>query len=399
LSRYEKRKLYCYQSTLIRVLLSRDNVLIIDLSYPNYLYYDHKLRYDDLKRNEEMKFSTFTGLITSGQFGLLLGLRNIFQQSYRSSFVTAALSEGLYKLLRDGPASLDKIHQQLIGNPSTRLTSGVDESREKLKVWLDVGVSLGELRLTPAGYALHSRLARQLAQPTNDGIAAMYQEVCTLHHDLLTQTPARLREKRYFTFSDTNGELIARSSRILEPYILEVVDAVVPEKGVCRLFEVGCGSGVYIRRACQRNPGLTAVGLELQPAVADSARQSLQTWGLAERVSLETGDIREYATPERFDLVTLHNNIYYFPIPERLDLLRRLASFLNPGGKIVVTSACQGSPSTMMLNLWGEMTAGAGALPEADALWDLLGQAGFISLRKIELLPGGGFFAFVGTQG
>ena len=59
-------------------------------------------------------------------------------------------------------------------------------------------MSLGELKLTPAGYALRSRLSRQLAQPSNDGIAAMYQEVCTLHHDLITQTPARLREKRLF---------------------------------------------------------------------------------------------------------------------------------------------------------------------------------------------------------
>jgi cyclopropane fatty-acyl-phospholipid synthase-like methyltransferase len=208
----------------------------------------------------------------------------------------------------------------------------------------------------------------------------------------------RLREKRLFKL-DTDGELIARSSRILEPYILEIVDSVVPEKGAIHLLEVGCGSGVYIRRACLRNPELQAVGLELQPVVADLARQNIQAWGLAERVRVDRGDIRTYTRPERFDLVTLHNNIYYFPIPERLDLIRRLASFLNPGGKIVVTSACQGFQSTMMLNLWAEMTEGFGALPEADALWDLISQAGFSSLRKIELFSGGGFFAFIGSKG
>lgn len=341
-----------------------------------------------------MKFKTLIGLIASGQFNLLLRLNNIFRQSYRSSFVAAALSEGIYTLLRDKPASLDQLYQYLNGSPA-----GEDGSMEKLKNWLDVGVSLGELKLTPAGYALNSRLARQLAQPSHDGIAAMYQEVCTLHHDLITQTPARLREKRLLKWTDTDGKLIARSSRILEPYILEIVDSVVPERGVYTVLEVGCGSGVYIRRACFRNPDLRAVGLELQPDVADFARQNIQAWGLAERVRVDSGDIRNYTCPEHFDLVTLHNNIYYFPIRERLDLIRRLANFLIPGGKIVITSACHGFQSTMMLNLWADMTEGAGALPEVDALWDLISQAGFLSLRKIELFPGGGFFAFVGSKG
>ena len=340
-----------------------------------------------------MKVQTLIGLITSGQLPLLLSLNSVFRQSYRNSFVAGALSEGLFSLLRDGPASLDTIDQHLCGS-----APGRDPSREKLKTWLDVGVSLGELKLTPAGYALRSRLARQLAQPSNDGIAAMYQEVNTLHHDLLTQTPARLRDNRFFALADTDGELIARSSRILEPYILEIVDAVVPEKGALRLLEVGCGSGVYIQRACLRNPDLRAVGLELQPDVAEFARKNLQAWGLAERVSVESGDIRAYAPSERFDLVTLHNNIYYFPIPERLDLLRRLAGLLNPGGQLLVTTACQGYPATQMLNLWGEMTAGMGALPHADDVCALMNQAGFMAPRKIELLPGGGFYAFVGSR-
>jgi 4-hydroxy-2,2'-bipyrrole-5-carbaldehyde O-methyltransferase len=341
-----------------------------------------------------MKIKTFFGLISSGQFSLLLKLNSVFRQSYRSSFTAAALSEGLFELLRERSASLAEIGERLTG-PSSQ----DDGAREKLKIWLDLGVSLGELKLTPDGYALRSRLSRQLAQPANDGIAAMYQEVCTLHHDLILQTPARLRENTRYALADTDGELIARSSRILEPYILEVVDAVVPEKGPVHLLEVGCGSGVYIRRACLRNPDLKAVGLELQPAVADFARKNLQAWGLAERVKVDSGDIRAYATGERFDLVTLYNNIYYFPIPERAGLIRRLVNLLNPGGKLVVTSACQGFDATQMLNLWGEMTDGVGALPKPDDLSSLMNQAGLSAPQKIELFPGGGFFALWASIG
>ncbi len=39
------------------------------------------------------------------------------------------------------------------------------------------------------------------------------------------------------------------------------------------LLEVGCGSGIYIKRACELNPLLTAVGLEVQQSVADFTRE------------------------------------------------------------------------------------------------------------------------------
>jgi hypothetical protein len=63
-----------------------------------------------------------------------------------------------------------------------------------------------------------------------------------------------------------------------------------------------------------------------------------------------------------------------------------------------VTTACQGYPSTEMLNLWGQMTEGMGALPEPNDLLEWMGQAGLVDLSKTELLPGGGFYAFVGTR-
>ena len=96
--------------------------------------------------------------------------------------------------------------------------------------------------------------------------------------------------------------------------------------------------------------------------------------------------------------MTLHNNIYYFPVAERLGLVRRLADFLVPGGQLLVTTGCRGFLSTQALNLWGEMTEEAGPLPDVDAVPDLLRQAGLRNIRKTELLPGGGFFAFVGTR-
>src|SRR6202043_2373160 len=119
-----------------------------------------------------------------------------------------------------------------------------------------------------------------------------------------------------FSLADQDGELIARSSRVLEAFQAEVIQREVPDRGALRLLEIGCGSGVYLRYAANRNPSLTALGLELQPAVAEMARKNLRNWGLEARVSVEDGDFRERTPGELFDVATLYNNIYYFPVEE-----------------------------------------------------------------------------------
>ena len=335
-----------------------------------------------------MNFTTLFGLLSSGQFSLMLEMQKSFKEFYRVCFIATALEEGVYEQLRQGPARLENLHAAL----------GAELEPDRLQAWLELGVSLGELKRTAQGYALRGRLSKKLTEPANDAQRAIIEELAHLHYDLVTQTPARLRQKRLFSLADSDGELIARSSRILEAFVFEAVDAAVPASGAMRLLEVGCGSGIYIRHACQRNPDLTATGLELQPEVAEFARQNIAGWGLAERVSIQAGDIRSFASQERFDLVTLHNNIYYFIPSERAGLARHLASFLKPGGKLLFTTGCQGGGFSMQaLNLWGAMTSGAGALPDPDEFCHQLREAGFREVQKKNLLPGDSFYMFVAT--
>src|SRR6185436_7922231 len=111
--------------------------------------------------------------------------------------------------------------------------------------------------------------------PASDPVAALLVEAATLHQRLILDTPGRLRASRPFTLADQDGALVARSSRTLEPIVCDAVDDVVPRRGTLRLFEIGCGSGIYIRHAATRNPELTALGLELQPEVATVARENV----------------------------------------------------------------------------------------------------------------------------
>jgi SAM-dependent methyltransferase len=326
-------------------------------------------------------------LAASGFLRPLARLGRLSTPLYRLSFLAGASSGHVLRLLRDeGPLPLDAV--------AARLAPGA-ASRDALEAWLAFGVHLGELGLDERGYRLKGSLARALAQPRLDPVAALLEEVATLHALILLRTPERLGQGRLFTLDDQDGRMIARSSRILEPLVAGAVDAFVPRRGPVRLLEIGCGSGTHIRRAAARNPELTALGLELQPAVAATARANLQAWGLSDRATVETIDVRDAPPGEPFDLATLHNNVYYFPVAERVALLRRVRAMVRPGGALLVTTGCQGGSLAMdALNLWAAATDGCGRLPSPAELVAQLEEAGWSSVALRRLLPGESYFAF-----
>jgi len=309
---------------------------------------------------------------------------------HRVAFLAAGLRSGWLRCLADGPVPLPALLAELQLAP---------EQREGLETWLEVGVAVGELRRGPDGYAVGGRQARQLLDPRNDAAAAFIEETASLHHALITATPERLAAGRRFTLAEQDARVVARSSRLVELFICEALAGLIPARGGFRLLEIGCGAGAYIRWACQRNPDLTAVGVELQETAAALARGNMAQWGLNDRVTVEVGDIRRRTPDATFDLATLHQNIYYFPVAERPALLRHVRGFLKPGGRLLLTTLCRGrSSAAAVLDLWGALTAGCGRLPEPDELVGQLEAAGFVHVKAARSLPGESFYTFVGMQ-
>lgn len=337
-----------------------------------------------------MSFKPFLRLLRDGQLSALLGAVAELKSFYSLTYIAAAGEAGLLNRLASGPATLDSLAEFYAAD---------GRAREALEAWLQMGVRLRLLRLGPRGYALRA-LAKKLAKPENDPVLAMVEEVVELHHNLITRTIPKLRAGELWTLADQRGELIARSSRVLEAFQAEIIRSTFPARGALRLLEIGCGSGVYLRYAAERNPSLNALGLELQPAVAEMARTNLRGWGLESRVKVETGDVREKAPAEPFDIATLYNNIYYFPVDDRVALLGHIRRFLRPGGFLLLTTCCQGgSLGAEALNLWGAATAGAGRLPAEDELVSQLREAGYSSVKTKNLLPGDRLVAFQAFRG
>jgi SAM-dependent methyltransferase len=323
----------------------------------------------------------------AGQLRLMVAGMRLARVFYRVCWLASAARHGMLTALAKGPVPLERLAPDF-----------APDGPEALEVWLRLGVQLRELECTDAGYALRGFLARKLADPTHDAFSAILQEAAGLQHKLIMETPELLRRGERWTLADQDGSLIARSSRAVEPVLIDVIDRSFRRSGPQRLLEVGAGSGTYIRYAAQRNPQLEALGLELQADVAEAARANLRQWGLEERARIEEGDVRERTPEAIFDAVTLHNNIYYFPVEERVALLTHLRGFLKPGGLLLLTTGCQGGSLAMVvLDLWCSSTQGAGRLPEVVEMQEQLRQAGFASVEARSLLPGESYYAFTGT--
>ena len=95
-----------------------------------------------------------------------------------------------------------------------------------------------------------------------------------------------------------------------------------------KVLDLGCGSGVLATLALCKKHAREAVGIEIQPRVADMARQSAMLNNLEGRLSIITGDVRDIKSlvgAESFDVV-LCNPPYFQGNPTTQKSLSRLES-------------------------------------------------------------------------
>ncbi|NUR57336.1 MAG: methyltransferase domain-containing protein [Catenulispora sp.] len=333
---------------------------------------------------------TLTRIVKERQLPLLLSAtKQLVTPMYRAAFLAAAARSGVLARLAVRPCDLQTLAHGL----------GVDEHAEELRTWLDIGVRLGDLAWFDDAYRLRSRTAKALARPGREPVSAALEEVLRFHLPVLLQAPQMLQDGRRLSLSDQDGQVIARSTRVVEPFVAEAVRRTLERDRPLRLLEVGCGNGTYVRLAAELNPRLTALAIDLQEEVAAEAAENMAVWGLAGRVQTRRADLRTLAVEPQFDLVTLHNNIYYFPIEDRISVLRKARSLLAPGGRLLLTTACRGGNLGLeVLNLWFTHADFGGPLPTIEDLVQQLTDAGFAQVTTRRLIPGDQFHAVVGVN-
>jgi len=123
----------------------------------------------------------------------------------------------------------------------------------------------------------------------------------------------------------------------------EVLDGLAL-RGDEQLLDLGCGRGAVLMAAAQRLPQGTATGIDLWRSVDQSGNSieateaNARAEGVAERVTLETGDMAALPFPDaRFDVVVSSLAIHNIPSLEgRLAAIDQAVRVLRPGGHLVV---------------------------------------------------------------
>jgi SAM-dependent methyltransferase len=308
-------------------------------------------------------------LLRGGDVRTRLSAVRAGRSAVRVAATGAALRTGLLDDLTRGPADA-------VGLAASRGWTAVDT----LEALLQVLHGLGLVRRTGTTWRLAPRGRRILA---DDVVRASYEGFSGYHTGLYGEIEKQLSGGPPRRDILERGDLIARLSRAMDPFVLAALRRVVQEGVPRRVLDAGCGSGTHLAAILEAAPGATGVGVESDPKAALMARRTLAGAGLNGRAEVMQGDILDMLTEgalgEDFDLALLANVIYYLPEPERVPLLSRMGDRLAPSGRlVVVTTALTGSTFSRHFDLLLRTQHGDMGLPTTEALTDQLRRAGLV---------------------
>lgn len=105
-----------------------------------------------------------------------------------------------------------------------------------------------------------------------------------------------------------------------------------------RVLDVGGGSGIYAATMVARYPHMNGVVFEQAPVDA-IARRELAKHGLADRVTVETGDMFVDPWPVGCDVFLLSNVLHDWDLPEVQRLLQKTADSMESGSLLILHEA------------------------------------------------------------
>ena len=289
--------------------------------------------------------------------------------------------------------------------PSTReeLAGKLGATRpELLDALLDVGLSLGELALDRGRYRVRGRALRAVQAEDGDGLAAMAEAFVTYYNSIYANLPGRLAGGPSGDYLERIGPVVARFSRLVEPYVAGFVAAAARGWPGLRVLDAGCGSGIYLRTVAEANPGAVGLGLDRDPAVAEQARANLEHWGLGDRFAAAVGDVLDPGLDPGpgFGLLLFANLAYYFPPGEREAGYGRLARLLAPGGRLALVCTFAGRGRDLFaanLDLATRSMQGCWPLPDLAETRAQLSRAGLPVQQVERLMPGSTLYGILAS--
>ena len=155
-----------------------------------------------------------------------------------------------------------------------------------------------------------------------------------------------------------------------------------------RVLDVPCGFGRHARLLAPR--GMLVVGVDLSPAMLTEARRG----DAHPRLTFLHGDMRRLGYESEFDaVVNLYTSFGYFSPRENLDVLRRMARALRPGGRILIDHRDRDHDATLPERRWDRLPDGTLTLRDlrldrrtgrCAGAWIFVGPRGRRSVRRVQ---------------
>jgi SAM-dependent methyltransferase len=113
---------------------------------------------------------------------------------------------------------------------------------------------------------------------------------------------------------------------------VELAKKLPVPNGASRLLDIGGSHGLYSIELCKRYGALKSTILEL-PGAIDRASAIAAREGLADRVQFRTGNaLTDDLGQGTFDIVMINNVAHHFTSAQNIELAKRVARALTPGG-------------------------------------------------------------------
>ena len=264
-------------------------------------------------------------------------LLDTFQAIVRARAIMVATKLGIFEVLQDGPGSSLTVAQELQIDP---------RATEKLMSSL---VGAGYLRCATAGYDLSHAARRWLLRNSpvslHDNMLHRFLEWDAAGHfeDFVRSGKAL---NVHEGLSREQWGIYQAGMRSLAGLMAPEVARRLPVSSTATaMLDVGGSHGYYSVAICRHRPNLQSTVLDLPSAIEVSA-PLLEKEQMGRRVVHRAGDVltQDLGT-NRWDLIFVSQLVHHFDAATNVELMKRFAQALRPGGMVAVVEILRAASS------------------------------------------------------
>ena len=301
--------------------------------------------------------------------------------------VATALKLGVFDALSEQPRAV------------TDIASNLQLDQRALTVLLDFLTATRYLKKTDEGYACSAMSTKWLSRKSPTSFASFFdffQNFVYPFWDTHIEESLRMGKPSttlYESLDQTpNGWKTAQDWFLLLARIMgdEIVSKARLSPTARRLLDVGGGHGLYTVKFCRKYPTLSATVFD-RPEPSAVARETIANEKMEGRVSVTAGDFWRDNLGSGYDSVLLFNIIHAYKPEENIELFKKIAGVLNPGGQVVILEQLSEPTSSNAVGALVQflgltfLAALGGQTYEYSEVARCLSASGFSSVKRIKL--------------